>query len=513
MVAVDRGPGRTALRWLYESLGRGYAAHVRRTAPGTAAYLRGTLASGDAIFGLSDVDLGFILPPDPTGAARRRVRDSYEHAKRRRPLLGRVIEPPVIYEQSRFPEAIRESALTYGLENGEASQVGPMSEIDRMQLERTELYGDARAWRLLCGPDRRPAGQPAGAPRTRHDGTWLELQNWWRHAFIGCAEPDRFENAYLCVKLIAEAARIWLWITRGERVADRAQALARASVELPAESETFARARRLQASLHAMPSAPLADFLAAFARLSTSVAGELTRQVAPAGTTEVRLLAGSPDPTLLPLADWRALVAPSEPDETFILVPGSPGDAEIVGPTAAVATEPGPYPTLTGGGLMVRPTAGWGRGRLRAVQCEVTDPVSFALARGSQVAQFANVRGFSIQDTARRAVAEHAAWLRTGPPDHPGATFGRLVIAARAGLLSQTIIDGAPELALTVDATLGLLAARADAQSLADEIREAYHDFASSGNPPPPRVANALRTIVLSLPAFDRRQPAPEGSC
>jgi hypothetical protein len=368
--------------------------------------------------------------------------------------------------------------------------------------------------------------------RTCHDSTWLELQNWWRHAFIACAEPERFESAYMCVKLIAEAARIWLWIRREERVANRAQALARATLELPAESETFARARRLQASLHAMPSAPLADFLAAFARLSTYVAGELTRQVAPAGTTEVRLLAGRqgffalphgglpatsaaawPDATLLPLGDWRAVVAPSEPDETFTIVAGSPGDPEIVGATAAAAAEPGPYLTLAAGGLMVRPTTGWGPGRLRSVQCEVTDPVSFALARGSQVAKFANVRGFSVQDTARRAVAEHAAWLRARPSEHPGTTLGRLITAARAGLLWQTLIDGTAELALTADATLGLLGAQAHAESLAEEIQEAYHEFASSRNPPSPRLAKALRKIVLSLPAYDRRQPAPEPTC
>jgi hypothetical protein len=532
MLAVDRGPGRTVLRWLYESVGRVYASYVRRIAPGAAAYLRGTVASGEALFGLSDVDLGFILPPDPTGAARRRIRDGYERASRRLPLLGRVIEPPVIYEESRFVEAIRESALTYGLENGRASQFGPMSEIDRMQLERTELYGDAGAWRLLCGPDRRPAEQPERDPWTRHHGTWLELQNWWRHAFIACAEPEQFENAYLCVKLIAEVARIWLWMTRGERVADRAHALARASVELPAESETFARARRLQGSLRAMPSVPLADFLGAFARLSTCIAGELTRQVAPAGTSEVRLLSSPeaglalphgglpatwveawPGARLFALCDWRALAAPIEPDETHALVPGDPGDPEIVGAIAATATEPGPYLTLFAGGLMVRPTKGWGRSRLRAVQCEVTDPVSFALSRGASVAPFANVRGFSVQDTARRAVAEHAAWLRTSPSEHPGTTLGRLVTAARAGLLWQTISDGAPELALTVDATLAQLGARADAESLADEIRGAYHDFAASWNPPPTRLANALRTVVLSLPAFDRLQPAPEPSC
>ena len=53
-------------------------------------------------------------------------------------------------------------------------------------------------------------------------------------------------------------------------------------------------------------------------------------------------------------------------------------------------------------------------------QCEVTDPVSFALARGALVANFPNVPGFSIQDTARRALAEHAAWLGASMGDRGG---------------------------------------------------------------------------------------------
>ena len=57
MLRVDRGPGRALLAFAYESVARAYAAYVCRGEPGAAAYVRGTLASREALHGLTDVDI------------------------------------------------------------------------------------------------------------------------------------------------------------------------------------------------------------------------------------------------------------------------------------------------------------------------------------------------------------------------------------------------------------------------------------------------------------------------
>jgi hypothetical protein len=155
---------------------------------------------------------------------------------------------------------------------------------------------------------------------------------------------------------------------------------------------------------------------------------------------------------------------------------------------------------------MLHPKPMGGGGPLRTVQCEVTDPVSFALARGASVASFPNVTGFSIHDTARRALAENAALVATCEGERGGTALGRLIAATRAGLLWQSLAEGQPELPLTVDATLGLLADRApEAASVAIAAREAYHEYARRRIPPPERLATALRAIVLALPAYTAR--------
>lgn len=201
---------------------------------------------------------------------------------------------------------------------------------------------------------------------------------------------------------------------------------------------------------------------------------------------------------------------PQEPDETSALAGGDPGDPRVVA-TAAKALDRGPYVTLSAERLMVRPAPPGGRARLRAVQCAVSDPVSFALARGEHVASFPNVPGFSIQDTARRAVAEHVARLTARGHERAGTELGRLITAARAGLLSQSIVEGEPELPLTVDATLELLAERVPgAGSVAATAREAYHNFSRSWKPPPESVAAALRPVVLALPAYAASSRIPE---
>ena len=82
---------------------------------------------------------------------------------------------------------------------------------------------------------------------------------------------------------------------------------------------------------------------------------------------------------------------------------------------------------------------------------------------GRGTATFPELLGWSAQDVAHRATAEHAAWLRfPGPPkrrylgigDVPPQvlTLARLVTAARAGLFATSIDEGDPTLAVTAKA-------------------------------------------------------------
>ena len=199
--------------------------------------------------------------------------------------------------------------------------------------------------------------------------------------------------------------------------------------------------------------------------------------------------------------DWRALAGGTRPDETFALIDGDPGDPSTL-EEAALALVHGSYPTLTAEGLQMRPMQMGGRRRLRTIQCPATDPVSFALAEGATVANFPDVAGLSLRHTAARAVAEHAVWM-AATDGRDVEALGRLITAARAALLWESIDTGDPELQLTVEATLDALGARgAAAAGVAEVAREGYDEFAESWSAPPEPVLAALRDSVGALPAY-----------
>jgi hypothetical protein len=533
MLRADKGPMRTVWRAVYACATRCYVAYVRRGESGSAAFVRGTVASDEALHGLSDIDVTIVVAPDPSGpgVARARVRRRCRRVSRALPAVADLFGWPAVYEDTDLADAVAAPVLTYKLsdEPGQARDAvysGPGFDEDKLRLaERPQLYGPMHDWRLVAGPDRRPHQAPPDADG-RRIAAWLELQYWWQWAFAACARAGQPQNAYLCVKLIAEPVRIWLWLARGERVLTRAEALDKGPDLFPAEAEAFALARNLYGRLRSMPAAPLAEVLPVFLSLSAHVAHELARQVEPAGTTHVRLewsdreaLAlpnggwrpirptqwDEPAPALLPLVDWRALAAQSLPDETFALVDGDAGDPGTLA-AAALALDRGPYPTLTAGDLQVRPVQMGGRRRLRTLQCRPTDPVSFALAAGATVAEFPNVTGFSVRNTAARAVAEHAAWL-AATDGRELETLGRLITAARAALLWESLDAGDPGLPLTMEATLDALAARGAATArVAEAAREAYHEFAVFWRPPPDTVVATLRESVAALPAYGSSQ-------
>jgi hypothetical protein len=360
---------------------------------------------------------------------------------------------------------------------------------------------------------------------------WLGLQSLWRSAYLGCLQPNAPHVPFLCVKFVADPVRIWLWMTRGEQVLRRRDALERGLVALPEEDHALRRALELLRALPRSPEAPVGEFLSFLVRLSARIADRIAADVAGEGTTDVRLVVGDevdlalsdgagarlrglfPSDSLrqlFPLVDWRALVSPPLPDETFLLVPSDPSDLGTIG-TAVRTMDRGHYAALRADGLLLFPARV--RSVLRTVQCVTTDPVSFAVADGRSVASFPCVRGWSARDWARRAVAEHRAWLESSSACDGVEQLGRLLTAARAALFLESLEVGEPELALPIAAVAERLGARdSRASGSAAEAVETYRTCRRDDGAPPATTIAALDEIVRRLPAYATLRRGDSGS-
>jgi hypothetical protein len=516
-----------------------------------SVYAKGSFGFGEPVYGVSDIDLVIVVP-----GAGDRVVDAHAVVKVRR-RWNRIVRlfPPLnelfhifVYDSHSLREAVSAPTFTFGFDRQppRAGLLGPQPLVDEMGLqERPELYGAPREWRLVGGRPCDVAPPPDNAGYRRL-ASWLELQFWWRFAFTACVDPRGPRLPYLCVKLVAEPARIWLWLAHGEQLS-RVEALNRALQRLPEEEDTFRRALELHRTLSTSPEPPLAEMLPHLVRLSSLIAGELCSQLEPAGATEVQLVGAAEDvltdgrftqrtgAARLPLVDWRARTVPPPPDEVFSLSGADPGDPSALA-GAAVSDRVGEYSVLRAEKLLILPAARAGgrshgsdpehgsarlhRVKLRGIQCSPTDPVSFALADGKRAALFPNTPGWSAHDSARRAVAEHAAWLAGGcidgnvrgwvaaqaeaaPPS--AVALGRLFTAARAALFFDSL-PGRPELALTVRAVASMLVGRNRASAaVVDDAVSSYAAWRSGHTAAPsPRLVEAFATIVTKLSAYDQ---------
>lgn len=507
---------------------------VRFRQPGTAVFVKGGFAFEKPVYGLSDLDLVVVTPddeemdPPPDDVARRR----WEKLCRFVPVLRKLAPHFWVYRSSDLNVVAESTCFTFGLDGtnqdgGLAAYMGASRVVDEMGLlSSPALFGLHREWRRVAGPDRLPADRFVSHQR-RRIGCWTGLQFLWRYAFAACADPTPAHVSYLMVKLVADPVRMWLWLTRGEVVQDRVEALRRGLAEFPEEEEVLRLALELYRDLPRRPTPPIGEVLPAFVRITERIAGRLVAEAEADGTTEVRLawfddldIAVPPDwgyrlrrhlldgaePELLPLVDWRALVRPPLPDETLTVVEPPGIDVDIVSRAVLAARPPGLYAALRTSRLLLFPTTA--RTAMRCVQCSVTDPPSFALAAGDTTARFPNVEGWSIGDWSRRAVAEHASWLEARPPTdvmNRGEELARLFTAARAALLDASVRDGEPELPMTVgtlSARLGAVSERA--QRDADDAFAAYLAWRCENLAPPAAVLAAFGRRVRSLAAYTR---------
>lgn len=535
VLRTSRSPLRAIWRVAHAGLWRAVGARLVHGLDGASVFLTGSFASGDPVYGLSDIDLVIVVLDQRDRVV---VRRRWQALCRAAPILRGLLPHVSIYVEAEMREALSAPYPTYGLGKPERSAAflgqNPLRD-EGILLERPGLRDPIAGWKRVRGSRRDFPRLQRDRQGERIDG-WLELQHRWRFAFAVCLEPTSYYAANHCVMLVAETARLWLWLSRGEMVRGRREALQRALVLVDGEQEAIRVALALHDRLHRSPPPPVDVLFGACVAISERIASLIVTELRDADLTPVRLLGDAGGPGELPLMDWRARTVPPVdwnatvpriPDERFRLLAGDPYDPREIAVAARGAGDD-VRPMLRTGALLVQPTTDvWGTGRMRAVQCQPTDPVSFALLEGGSEGRFPCVAGWSAVDCARRAVAEHRAWLEgpqqrvgSGPhwvgihPDSAAAspaTIGMLLSAARAALFLTSVRAGHGELALTRSAVVESLGRLSSASGqAAREADDALVESLGESRPPPAEVVAALGRVVAAMPdyahAAQRRQ-------
>lgn len=555
VVRTELTPLRALWARLYDALTFFVAVVLTRAHPGTSVYLRGSAAFDDPVFGLSDLDMIAVTAAGDTRGPER-LRRTWKR------LCSLPIVPNLVYlhtyDEAELQAAVSGSCMTFSLEgvDARAAFLGRNPIADEMNLlDRPGPFGPSDGWRLVRGPERLRHAVTVDHQENRI-AAWLELQMWCRHLYAACAGPTRPYTAYLCVKLVVEPLRLLLWLVHEQRILRRSDVLAEARHRFPEYEDAIRAAQVLRAQLPRDSEPPLEDVLPVFLRLCAHVASLLTRDAEEAGSSAVELLGDAAEELVLapdtqhsigafvqpgkiirplPLVDWRALAIPGLPDETFASIDGDVSSPSFLG-AAALAGNAGTYPLLEVENLLLLPStavakftgatdrqirwAAWGRGKLRAIQCAATDPVTYALAHAAKTASFPELRGWSARDVARRAVAEHRAWLelepgRTPPPvrgwiepQEPSTaptirSLARVLTAARAALFLGSIERGMPQLTITLAAVTKQLAIeRPEARDLVEEALRTYRACRLHGTSPDARLVGMLRDVVVRLPPY-----------
>jgi hypothetical protein len=515
LAAVRVGQGWLRRPWAaaYELLTRLLASYLRRGSS-ASVYVKGSFGRGEPVFGLSDIGLIAVVAGDARDRhameARAVLHERWERLTRRLRPLSWLVRGVPIYPEQELPE-LASTCFRYGLR--ETPPV-PLFAAPERSIRLATLPGlwPMEDWRLLAGPDVRPRIDAAD-PALRRLAVTLELMFWWTQTFRAAAEPGAHWAPYHCVKLIAEPARILLWLEHGERYIQREPILCRSLEAFPEERPAFEYALELKRSLHRHRVAPLATVLPSFVRLSARIVAWLHAELEPIAGIEVGLegAPGAPLPSSspLPLCDWRALVRAPGSEESFAIEPGRVEDSScLAGALARSGSES--YPTLLHDGLILRPRPALPP--CRALGFAACDPVSAALVEGRERARFPEVPGWSARDVSARAVAEHGGWLHTLRPVDANATAKTLrtrlagsFCAARAASFRESLGAGAPAIPVTFAAVAGALASRAPASSgIVSDAYGSYRELADAGVRPSADTVNALTELVKALDSYAR---------
>lgn len=514
MLRTANGRLRVLWRCVYAVLIRAVAAAMR-VAGAEAVYVRGSFATASPVYGLSDLDIVAVMG---SGASAARVRRGLARVYDSVPTARHVVEASALSAEE-LAQVCVSPFLTYpwdprtGASAPRARFFGNAVSRERFGARPdggARLYGPLRRWSLVAGTDL--AAQLPPSPETYHRlWVWLELQFFWKHAFRICARPSSFHASYFSTKVVAEGLRVWLWHSQGLRLTERNQTVLERAVELvPEEARAVRVALELLERLPSAVDPPLEIAIGCLWRVSSRIARDLRIAARSAGATEVRLLGG--DDASLPLLDWRALALPEGPEETFLVLPGDPSDPTRLGEVARSDTGD-PHHALRGGDLLVLPNAQTGSwplatAALRAIQCPQTDPVSFAVLGGQEVAAFPDLPGWSAGESAQRATLEHRAWLERDQAREPSQLrrLGMLWSSARAAFFSESVSSGSPELALTLAATATQFAEHAEhAQGIAEAALDQYLTSRANGREPVASCVSAFQTAVGALGPYASR--------
>ena len=514
-------------------------------------YLKGGFGFGQPVYGLSDIDMIVVTDGDPAspGKTRGRMLERWRRLTVRFPTLKDLFQL-WMYEEADLRRMDGTTYLSF-------KQPAPDDELpsapaflgrgapsDPMALlDRPGLYGPRRDWRRLGCPRRPPA--PICDLPAQTMFAWLELRFLWTLAFLTVVDPTGDSAAYTCQKLVADSARILLWLRFGERTFDREETLRRALRRMPEEERALRKAIDLGRQLPHRPRPPIDDALPFLVRTSSTIAEHLTSAADRASATEVRLawdephrlllsdeaivrastlVTGGHRPALVPLADWRARAVPQMLDPALAVVPGDPGDPQRLRELAQ-ANSIELFPALRTNGILVLPIRdAWDHGRLRGIEWAGSDPVSIALVDGATTASFPNLSGWSARDCARRALDEHRGWLGLGagaggvlPYWIKGNTWPEVIelaglfTAARAAMFADSLEAGDPELQLTAATIAGRLAEYGTAAgTAANAAYEELSDCSGHTRAPNPHIVSALREVVQALPGY--ASPASGGA-
>lgn len=286
---VQRLVIRTSFFPLVHLYGAAYALSVKvaalllRRVDGVAAiYLRRGLAKGEAVYGLSDIDLSVIVE-DGDGErndAKEKVRTVYDRLARFIPLFGDGDMELGVYSVAEVSRLYED----YG-------------------FNKYRFHEGRHTWRLLFGRDVvRSLPQPGESDLRRAAGE--ELKKWWGLVgldLFGDACRRLFESRYLWYKAIAEASKVYLHVCHGVTLRGREEALDRVGGGLsPSERQLVDRVRGYLKHLAAEEDVPREELM----RLFVSLAAASFREIdlpASSASDGVAVVARVPDPEDLAL--------------------------------------------------------------------------------------------------------------------------------------------------------------------------------------------------------------------
>ncbi len=202
-------PFRDLYALLYKLALRVCVYRLKRTQGVLSIYLRRGLASGEPVYGLSDIDLLVLVDEDNYPRAGARVRYQYECLRRRIPMLG--AGELAVYHPRQFRELYDYSAFYR----------------NRFEMGRWE-------WRRLYGTDvftylPKPAADNTASMLEELGPAWTNLQG----ELTGNNGQPLYQRRYLNYKAIADTARVTLAVQGDEQNHRRKAALARAAERYP----------------------------------------------------------------------------------------------------------------------------------------------------------------------------------------------------------------------------------------------------------------------------------------